>query len=113
MEKKSRYISAAVLLIVFGIFLIFIICAPKEYPQTMHAAVMACKVRNGAGVEYDCVGFLQKGDVVIVLGVAEDQNNQIWYKIDPKSVQKDERAWESAEEYYIRSDLLVMDSVYD
>ena len=110
MEKKSRYISAAALFIIFGIFLIIIICAPKEYPKTMHVAVNACKVRNGAGVEFELVGKLRQGEIVIVLDVAEDQNNQTWYKIDSKSLPKDERSWISAEEYYVRSDLLMQNN---
>lgn len=110
MEKKSRYISAAALFIIFGIFLIINICAPKEYPKTMHVAVNACKVRNGAGVEFELVGKLRQGEIVIVLDVAEDQNNQTWYKIDSKSLPKDERSWISAEEYYVRSDLLMQNN---
>ncbi|MDE6845211.1 MAG: SH3 domain-containing protein [Lachnospiraceae bacterium] len=111
METRSRYLSTAALLIVFGIFLIYNLCFPKEYPQTMHVVVAACKVRAGAGHEFDIVGVLPQGETVTVLGIAEDDEHYTWYKIDPRRLPEDKII--DSEEYYIRSDLLVMDSVYD
>lgn len=108
LEKKSRYIAAAALLVVFSIFLLGTFCSSTGYPQTMHVAVMACKVRSGAGTEFDLVGWLTEDETVTVLGVAEDKNNQTWYKIDKKCIADSPEAAE-AEECYVRSDLLMAD----
>lgn len=108
LEKKSRYISAATLLVMFGIFLLVTFCSSTGYPQTMRVAVMGCKVRSGAGTEFDLVGWLTQDETVIVLGVAEDKNNQTWYKIDKKCIADSSEA-ANAEECYVRSDLLVID----
>lgn len=106
MEKKSRYIAAAALLVVFSIFLLFTLRSSTGYPQTMRVAVMACKVRSGAGVEFDLVGWLTEDETVTVLGVAEDKNNQTWYKIDKRCIADSPNAAD-ADECYVRSDLLV------
>ena len=105
MERKSRFIAAISLLIVFAVFLIYCTQNPKEYPKKMQAAYKLCKVRSGPGHEFDLVGWLRQGETVVVLGVAEDENNQTWYKINTKSFANLPNNSDITE-CYIRSDLL-------
>lgn len=109
MERKSRYISAALLLALFAIFLIFTLHNDDGYPKTMRVVVESGKVRSGAGTEFELTGHVLKDETVIVLGESMDTDNQIWYRIEPKSLPQGERSWLVADEYYIRSDLLGLD----
>ena len=102
MERKSRFIAAISLLIVFAVFLIYCIQNQKEYPKKMQAAYKSCKVRSGPGHEFDLVASIDQYTVVIVLGMTEDAEHQTWYRLDKKTFPKDIEA----EECYIRSDLL-------
>ena len=107
--KKRAWCSAGVLLAL--LFLMFLLSrnqsqGTKDFPQTLQVAPKACIIRNGAGQEYDCVGWLSEYDEVIALDLVEDGNGRTWYKIDVKSLTADSII--SADEYYIRSDLLMV-----
>ncbi len=107
--KKRAWCSAGVLLAL--LFLMFLLShnqsqGTKDFPQTLHTAAMVCIIRNGAGQEYDCVGRLSEDDEVVALDLVEDGNGRTWYKIDVKSLPADSII--SADEYYIRSDLLIV-----
>ncbi|MBD5486347.1 MAG: SH3 domain-containing protein [Lachnospiraceae bacterium] len=102
MEWKSRFIATLSLLIVFAAFLICCIQNQKEYPKKMQVAFESCKVRSGPGTTFELVTRVDQGELVIVLGIAEDTECQTWYLLDKKTLPKDIEA----EECYIRSDLL-------
>lgn len=78
----------------------------QEFPQTMYVGVKVCKIRAGAGEEFDVVGLLGEGDKLIALQETEGKNNQNWYRIDKGSLPEGLDV-SSAEECYIRSDLLL------
>lgn len=107
MERKSRYIAAASLLLIFSVFLVFNLRNSGEYPQRMHVAAMSCKVRSGPGQEFGVFAMVKQHETVIVLGIAEDTESRTWYKIDAKSLENLPQDYDTPE-CYIRSDLLVI-----
>ena len=76
----------------------------KTYPRTMYVNCLACKVREGAGEEFKVVGMMAEEEEVTVLERVEGSGNRSWYRIDKESLPEDMDI--SAEECYIRSDLL-------
>ena len=80
--------------------------ADYPYPKTTttYASIRACKVRNGPGVEFDLVAWLEAGQTVIVIELVENERGETWYRIEPHSLSEGEKV--SADECYIRSDLL-------
>lgn len=104
MSRSSRYATAAALFILLGIFLIYALHASGPYPQKMKAFAALCKVRSGPGHEFDVVATLSQGEVVIVLGMVENEEHQTWYRIDRETL----RQSIESEEYYVRSDLLTL-----
>lgn len=76
----------------------------EEYPQTMYVNVQVCKVREGAGEEFTVVGLIAEEEEVTVLEMVEGSGERNWYRIDKESLPEDMEV--SAEECYIRSDLL-------
>lgn len=102
MEWKSRLIAAISLLIIFAAFWICCLQNQKEYPKKMQVMYELCKVRSGPGTAFDLVTRVDQGELVIVLGTAEDTEHQIWYRLDKKTLRGDIEA----EECYILSDLL-------
>ncbi|MBD5492773.1 MAG: peptidase, M56 family protein [Lachnospiraceae bacterium] len=76
----------------------------KTYPLTMYVNCLVCKVRDGAGEEFKVVGLMAEEEEVTVLEMIEGSGNRSWYRIDKKSLPEDMDI--SAEECYIRSDLL-------
>ena len=77
---------------------------PKTYPRTMYVNCLVCKVRDGAGEEFKIVGLMAEEEEVTVLEMIEGSGGRNWYKIDKDSLPEDMDI--SAEECYIRSDLL-------
>lgn len=75
------------------------------YPETLEAANHVCRIRAGAGQEFDVVGLLAQGDTVVALEMKEGSDGQTWYKLDRASLPADLDP--AVEECYIRSDLLV------
>lgn len=76
----------------------------EEYPRTMYVNVQVCKVREGAGEEFTVVGLIAEEEEVTVLEMVEGSGERNWYRIDKESLPEDMEV--SAEECYIRSDLL-------
>ena len=76
----------------------------KIYPRTMYVNCLVCKVRDGAGEEFKVVGLMAEEEEVTVLEMTEGSGNRSWYRIDKESLPEDKDI--SAEECYIRSDLL-------
>lgn len=104
MKKRSTRIAGAMSLAVFGMLFICYLCMTNERPQTMYVTADVCKVRAGAGEDFDTIGLLAKEDPVIVLDTTAGKDAQTWYKINPSSLPEDLDI--SNEECYIRSDLL-------
>lgn len=78
----------------------------QEFPRTMYVGVTVCRIRAGAGEEFDVVGLLGEGEKLITLQETEGKDNQSWYRIDKKSLPEGLDV-SSVEECYIRSDLLL------
>ena len=76
----------------------------KTYPRTMYVNCLVCKVREGAGEEFKVVGLMAEEEEVTVLDLVEGSGGRSWYRIDKESLPEDMDI--SAEECYIRSDLL-------
>ena len=76
----------------------------STYPRTMYVNCLVCKVRDGAGEEFKIVGLMAEEEEVTVLEMIEGSGGRSWYKIDKESLPEDMDI--SAEECYIRSDLL-------
>lgn len=76
----------------------------EEYPRTMYVNVQVCKVREGAGEEFTVVGLIAEEEEVTVLEMVEGSGGRNWYRVDKESLPEDMEV--SAEECYIRSDLL-------
>lgn len=76
----------------------------EEYPRTMYVNVQVCKVREGAGEEFTVVGLIAEEEEVTVLEMVEGSGERNWYRIDKEFLPEDMEV--SAEECYIRSDLL-------
>lgn len=76
----------------------------EEYPRTMCVDTRVCKVRAGAGEEFAVVGLLAEEEEITVLEMVEGSGERNWYRIDKGSLPEDMEV--SAEECYIRSDLL-------
>lgn len=108
MKKKAGVLAGAVVLVlaVAVIFLTINRRGVREYPQTMHVANDICRIRAGAGEEFEVVGLLAKGERVMVLERKAGKDGQIWYRLDTSSLAEELEL--SGEEVYIRSDLLVM-----
>lgn len=104
MRSKSANISVAFILAVFGVFMIFYLGMVKERPQTMYVSADTCRVRAGAGEEFDTVGLLAKEEQVVAVEATTGEGDQIWYRIDKTSLPEDLDL--PADECYIRSDLL-------
>lgn len=106
MKRRTWYVTGgALLLAVVGAFAVFGGAAP-EYPQTMHVTEgNVCRIRAGAGETFDVVGLIAEEDEVVALEMAKGENDRTWYRIDKSSLPDDMDI--SADECYIRSDLLV------
>lgn len=104
MKKRSTRIAGAMSLATFGMLFICYICMTNERPRTMYVNTDVCKVRAGAGEEFDTIGLLAKEDPVIVLDTTTGKDAQTWCKIDQASLPEDLDI--SNDECYIRSDLL-------
>lgn len=76
----------------------------EEDPRTMCVDTRVCKVRAGAGEEFAVVGLLLEEEEITVLEMVEGSGERNWYRIDKESLPEDMEV--SAEECYIRSDLL-------
>lgn len=103
--KKSKSFIGIASLVGLGIFSALYVCTAKGQPQTMYVSADVCKVRSGAGEEFDTVGLLAKEAPVLVLDKTIGKDAQSWYRIDKVSLPEDSDI--PTEEYYIRSDLLV------
>ena len=103
-EKSVKVrVSTAALTICIILGTVFIGIFPI-YPRTMYVNCLACKVREGAGEEFKVVGMMAEEEEVTVLERVEGSGNRSWYRIDKESLPEDMDI--SAEECYIRSDLL-------
>lgn len=76
----------------------------ETFPQEMTVAMPVCKIREGAGEEFQVVGLIGEGEIVTVLGKKEGINGQMWYLLDKESLTEQSEA--SVKECYIRADLL-------
>lgn len=76
----------------------------EAFPRTMVVKNRVCKIREGAGVEFKVVGLVAEGEELTVLGVEEESNGQLWYRLDKESLE--EKPDPSVEACYIRADLL-------
>ncbi|MBD5449639.1 MAG: peptidase, M56 family protein [Lachnospiraceae bacterium] len=77
-----------------------------EFPQTVYVGDRVCRIRAGAGEEFDVVGLLAEGEELIILEAAEGKDDQMWYRIDKESLTEDMDV-SSVEDCYIRSDLVL------
>ena len=76
-----------------------------EFPQEMCAEDGPCRIRAGAGVEFEAVGWLERGEHVTVTDLVEGTDGRSWwYRVDRRSLP--ENAGITAGKYYIRGDLL-------
>ena len=78
----------------------------QEFPKTAYVDAPVCRIRVGAGEEFEVVGLLAEGDELIILEAAEGEDDQTWYRIDKESLTGDMDVL-SVEDCYIRSDLVV------
>ena len=78
----------------------------QKFPQTAYVDAPVCRIRAGAGEEFDVVGLLAEGEELIILEAAEGEDDQTWYRIDKESLTEDMDV-SSVEDCYIRSDLVV------
>ena len=78
----------------------------QEFPKTAHVDAPVCRIRVGAGEEFEVVGLLAEGEELIILEAAEGEDDQTWYRIDKESLTEDMDVL-SVEDCYIRSDLVV------
>lgn len=104
MKNKSGRIITAAALAGLGIFFVLALCIAGTRPRTMYVNADVCKLRAGAGEEFDTVGLLAKEEPVIVLDKTTGEDTQTWYKIDTASLPEDLEI--PMDECYIRSDLL-------
>lgn len=74
------------------------------YPQEMIVSMPVCRIREGAGEEFQVIGLLGEGEVVTVLEKKEGTDGRMWYLLDQKSLP--EPSDPSVEACYIRADLL-------
>lgn len=108
MKKKTGYLAgaAAVVLVIAVVILTMHGRGDGDFPQTMYVAENVCKIRAGAGHEYEVVGMLAKGERVVALEMKEAKDGQTWYKLDTASLAEEMEL--AGKECYIRSDLLVL-----
>lgn len=72
----------------------------------MYVANDICRIRAGAGGNFEVMGLLAKGERVVVLERKAGKDGQTWYKLDTASLAEELEI--SGEEVHIRSDLLVL-----
>ncbi|MBD5475375.1 MAG: peptidase, M56 family protein [Lachnospiraceae bacterium] len=82
----------------------------QEFPRLVSVGAHVSRIRAGAGEEFDVVGLLSEGEKLIVLEAAEGKDDQTWYRIDKESLSEDMEV-SSVEDYYIRSDLVVVNNM--
>ncbi|MBD5524434.1 MAG: peptidase, M56 family protein [Lachnospiraceae bacterium] len=82
----------------------------QEFPRLVYVGAHVSRIRAGAGEEFDVVGLLSEGEKLIVLEAAEGEDDQTWYRIDKESLTEDMDV-SSVEDYYIRSDLVVVNNM--
>lgn len=104
MRNNTGRIIGAASLAALGISFILSLCIVKAAPQTMYVNANVCKIRAGAGENFNTVGLLAKETPVIVLDKAAGKDTQTWYRIDKASLPAELEI--DVEECYIRSDLL-------
>lgn len=104
MKSNSKRIIGAAALAGLGIFFVLSLCIAGMQPRIMYVNTDVCKVRSGAGEEFDTVGLLAKEEPVIVLDKTSGKDTQTWYRIDTASLPEDLEL--PMDECYIRSDLL-------
>lgn len=108
MKKKTGYLAGAVavVLVIAVVILVMHGRSAGDFPQTMYVAENICKIRAGAGQEYEVVGLLAKGESVVAWEMKEAKDGQTWYKLDTASLAEELDL--AGKECYIRSDLLVL-----
>lgn len=77
----------------------------EDFPREMTVSMPVCRIREGAGEEFQVIGLLGEGEVVTVLGKKEGADGRLWYLLDQESLA--EQPYPSVEECYIRADLLI------
>lgn len=103
MKKKLWCVTGVLLLVIAGIVIFAGVHNRKAFPQTMYVNVNVCKVRAGAGEEFDAVGLLAAEEQVTALEEVKGKNGQTWYRIDEEVLAEN---GEAVDECFIRSDLL-------
>lgn len=78
--------------------------ADAEFPRKMTVCMPVCRIREGAGEEFQVVGLLGEGETVNVLGKKEAADGQMWYLLDRESLPQKIDA--SVKVCYVRGDLL-------
>lgn len=76
----------------------------EDFPREMTVSMPVCRIREGAGEEFQVIGLLGEGEVVTVLEKKEGADGRLWYLLDQESLP--EQPDPSVEECYIRADLL-------
>ena len=82
----------------------------QEFPRLVYVGAHVSRIRAGAGEEFDVVGLLAEGEELTILEAAEGEDDQTWYRIDKESLTEDMDV-SSVEDYYIRSDLVVVNNM--
>lgn len=76
----------------------------EDFPREMVVSMPVCRIREGAGEEFQVIGLLGEGEVVTVLGKKEGIDGRMWYLLDQESLP--EAPDPAVEACYIRADLL-------